>query len=69
MKVLDPKPQEFVQIRRGGARIWAKVLEKLPMGGMRLRCDSHSNDPAAPKFGEVFDAPADETILDRVRFN
>lgn len=56
---------EFVKIRRGGERFWCRVLSKAD-NAMTLMCDNDTVDPSAPRRGEVFEAAADEEIVERL---
>lgn len=67
MKVLDPKPREFVQVKRAGEKLWGEVLRTNPDGSMRLRCDSLAKGAMAPRKNTEFDVPANEVVLDRVK--
>lgn len=57
---------ECLKIRRGAERFWVRVVG-WEEGQKRVRVDSDTSDPLAPRFGDEFVLSEDEEILDFMR--
>lgn len=60
---LRGKQDRFVKVSRGAERFWSVILAETD-DALTVRCDNQTEDPKAPRYGEVFTVTPDE-ILDR----